>query len=686
MHVGFGHPLFLPLKPSASGQAGPVAFRQGGDSVRFEGLAVGKSRKTRLAIETAERIEDILAQGRPLDARDRKWVEALDRMLGRRAPVFLTHPEQPGKRVRLESCLTVDAINRNREANLRQLRDTLRAMVAATRYQPIQKTMQSPTGQAYTLTIHNPELAGRLKPAYTSEAFGSLLALCRQNGVFDLAINKATGLVETAGIDESEDVIMSQGWVTDTIRNGVLQQDLDPRAWKRALRTLAVFYRNEQPAFYQIFRNPARYNDPDTGVHHMFDPATRKRYPWLSSKRLESHALALKAFCDTALADDGACALATMKAIANLSHYFAVIGYPTAPTIGAWEELPFDGLTSDVELIRAALESLRALLYDPAYADRPGIAQLRDRFRHKTYAKLLPTPEELDALIAQGQQKVEERVKGDRPAEHPDRPADAGLAFVTTSTIRLGASVAEDVAAHLGILRFLNHTVVRDNGVIRYQPFETTVSDGHSRRRIRTFDGYLTPNWGLAADGQGRLSLHKQAFERKFKLPIAQLSPSTPEGFTARASYAGQPGTEAEWFMIAEMAKGYALQLGKLLDVLERENRPPDGTERQLMQEALQGATEAINRSLARITAGMPDPIHQLKSNGRSCPRWAVPEAYQHVSTLDGKTRMMPGVNTPLAWAASSLYGAAQTYLATLRRLEALPPEWRPIGPEPSFS
>lgn len=677
MHIGESRPLKT-WTNRVSGKGGPgfhpaVPFGMETDMVRFSGSAgVVKSRKVHVARNALATIEQRLAEDRPLTRRDNAWVRELNDMLGQDRPMRLTHPERPGKTIRLDGRLTVRAINRNRKAILGQLRDTLHAMLAAEAYRPVIKHMKNPVDGEYRLTIHNPELVERLKPGYSSREFAALLDLCREKGVFDLNIDPHTGLVKTAGIEESEDAIMSQGWVTDTVRNGLLQKDLDPAAWRRALETLAEFYENERAAFEQVFKDPVSYRRPDTGVHHMFDPQTRTRYPWLSSKRLESHGLALQAFCETALEDEGKISEAAMVSIAQLSRYFAAIDYPTAPTIGAWEELTFDGLTSDVEIIRSAYEKLHELLYDPALEIKPGIAALREKLQQPPYSDLIPGPQELNALIEKGHRKVAARVLDKAPTEHPERPADAGLAFVTTSTIRFSNDPAEDVAAHLNILRYLGDTVVGDNGVIRYQPFHATVRDGKTERSVRTFDGYLTPNWGLAADNRGRLSLYKEAYHRKFGYPLAHLSPSTPEGFTARASYAEEPGKEAEWFMIGEIARGYALQAGKILDVLASELRPPTDRERELLDAAMAGATEAMNRSLARITGESPEEASQMKANGKPCPRWAVPEAYQHVSTFDGGTRMVPGVNTPLAWAASSLYGAARDYLQVLQRMERL--------------
>src|SRR5690606_32181889 len=139
---------------------------------------------------------------------------------------------------------------------------------------------------------------------------------------------------------------------------------------------------------------------------------------------------------------------------------------------------------------------------------------------------------------------------------------------------------------HLKVLESLEKTIVRDNGLIRYTPFEVTLANG---QKTRTFDGYLTPNWGLSAEPDGKLSLYRQAFEQARGMPVSHIEPSTPEGFVARARMADphvgktSPGTEAEWFMMAEMARGYGEQLGRFLDSLE--GRHPNGQEKRLIQQ-----------------------------------------------------------------------------------------------------
>ena len=79
----------------------------------------------------------------------------------------------------------------------------------------------------------------------------------------------------------------------------------------------------------------------------------------------------------------------------------------------------------------------------------------------------------------------------------------------------------------------------------------------------------------------------------------------------------------------------------------------------------LQKQTEMLNRAFARITQA-----DSTKANGELAPAWKVPEAVEYVSGLDGQLHAVPGADTPLTWAAASLFGAARQYLAQLERLE----------------
>lgn len=653
----------------ATGRTDTVTFGNHHPHVEKQWLAAANR-----ALNALRRIR---TEGRTLRPGDESWLKPLREQFGVNSR-SIHHPDDPAVELFFRSPLTVSEINRNPARHLAALEATLRTMVFATLYRPKQVQLGS-----YSLPVHNRELALRLKSAYTPKAFNKLFSLCLEKGTFNLKIDPGTGLVKTADIDNAEDHVMVQGWVTDTVRNGDRQKDQDPASWVKALETLARFYANQQPEFDRLIENPPLYRKDArrAGIPHIFDPDTFQTFDWLNPKRLESHGLALKAFCEAVV--DGSKGKPTGFAqtpdavagsIANLAKFLAVIDYSNAPSIGPWEEVIFDGLSWDTEAIRSGFQALSDLMFNPAYDENAAIRKVRRQLAAHRYGGLLTDKPALDRLIRAGETQLKQRLLSEIPAEHPDRPADAALAFITTSDLRLKDAVTDDVSAQLRILAFMEQTVVGENGLKRYPPFAFAVNG----QTVTTTDGYLMPNWGLeAADAHGNLMLGLDRFEAEFGYPLSHLEPSTNAAFHARAKN-GVTGKEAQWFMIAQMARGYGEQLAKLLDVLAAENRPPTRKERRLMRQAYEKQTEYVNRSYARITGeGL------LKANGRPCPAWKVPEAYQHVSAFlpedesqpDSrcrKTVMLPGVNTPLAWGASSLYAASKLFAKNLERLDRL--------------
>lgn len=670
-------------------------FSVGVDTVMFSGKK--KSEKTSLktkskaaayngpeyqwrsaAVVAWANLQHILENPRPLTQDDLRWLDKLNDTLG--APLTtIPHPDVPNKVARLNGKMTLDRINEDPVKHLTALKNTLDAMLAASHYNPTVKRLDG-----YTLKVHNPKVADWMKEAYTSKTFDQLMALCEANGTFDVTIDEKTGLVKTTDISDEEDEIMVQAWFTDTARNLVLQKDRAPETVPKVLVTTARAYMAQIEEMESIIRNPdTYYNDErNVGVTHIFNPQTLKPYDWLNPKRLESHGLMLGAYCD-AIVDGlihGDKAGFTEKvpqivltAMGNVAQYLDRLEYWKAPTIGPWEELVYEnGLTGDINIIRQAFSKVYDLMFNPAYDNNPAMTDVRKKLRSGSGFGLLNKPEKLETLIQKGEKKVRKRLLG-TPEEHPSRPADAALAFVGGSDLKLSDNLINDVKAHINVLEFLEETIVGENGLLRYPPFPVEY-DG---KTVNTTDGYLMPNWGLMADKTGRISLFKEEFEKRFGYPIAHLEASDEQRFHTRAKL-GIEGKEAEWFMIPEMSTSYGNQLKKLLDAIEAEDRKPTKKEKELIEYCLKKQTEYVNRGYARIT-----PERATKANGRECPAWKVPEAYQHVTVFKAedqdnpdvknrKTVMMPGVNTPLAWAASSLYGASKLMKENLERLETL--------------
>lgn len=588
-----------------------------------------------VAQDSLARLTRVVEEGRPFGPQDREWLARLQARLGRES-MEIPDPQHPERTLRVETALTVERLNATPGA-AKALRDALTAMLAASRER------RSVDLGGVTLDVHSGDLSSLLCADYTPMEFQVLFARARQAGVFDVRVDPATGLVATSGGAEIAEMAERQ-WVTDTVRTGELERRVDPAGWRRAVDTLSRYYTNptEQAAFDRAIADPRTYRDggPEEGVAHIFYPKTLQRDPsWFNNKRLESHGLALRAFVETAR--EGEVDDRTLRALANLAAYFRAIDYPTAPSAGNWEETPFPGgLTWDTEAIRSALADLRALL-----KARPEVRARLLAVRHGAWLADGPA---LDRLIAAGQERVRRTYLAESPGH---REMDASLVFLATSTVTLDDDPARDVERFLEMLETVEKALVRRNGMIRYAPFTLTLKDG---RQVKSPDSYLTLNYNVATDPTGRLNLEWKRVLDAFGSQDA----SDPEVFAARARLS-TPDTEAEWFMVSDLSRGYARQAMKLLDA--RVSRP------DLMERAWAGATRNLNRAYARIT-GVPGGV---KANGLPAPSWSVPEAWQSVSTLDGGRAPLPGVNTPLTWAQVSLYEASDAYMTGLLRLEA---------------
>ncbi len=572
---------------------------------------------------------------RPLSDADQAWLSQLQKSLGA--------PESP---------LTVEALNTD-PSQLGTLRDTLRVLVAATVYQARQLSLDGTP-----LEAHNSEIADRLRGRYTSTQFHALFDFASQHHVFDMVADPKTGLVRTSGVTNEENAEMgARQWVTDTVRLGDLEREKDPAGWTLAMGTLARFYAQpaERAAFARAISDPQTYRDggPREGVAHIFDPHTLQRDPaWFNNGRLESHGLALKALVDTVISGRAPENLNDVAAaISQLAQYFDAIDYPTAPSVGPWEETRLSGgLTWDTEAARSALSALRDLLFNPAHDSNPQVVKARAAIAAQPAT--LPTTTDrrrLDSLIERGRARVAASVHALQ--ESGPRPFDASSVFTAASDVPL------EPAEQLRLLDTVEQKLVRKNGMIRYAPFEVPLKLG---AHGTSPDSYLAKNYWVALDKRGRINLEW----RKRAQAFGSKDASDPEVFMARAALA-TPNTEAEWFMVSDLARGYGTQVQRLLASLGK--RPPTPRERALIDEGLAKETRALNRAYARITG-----TGTVKSNGKDAPAFAVPEAFEAVSAVDGTTRYLPGADTPLGWAVASLFGASRQLLDNLERYERL--------------
>lgn len=617
-------------------------------------------------------------------------------------------PSEPDGSTRMINILSLQALQQAPDAAdlLRQLVDAMRTLASASKYSPCIKSFSD-----YSLPVHNGYINERLSSNYSFSDFSELLEYIDMHGVFSLSIDPTSGLAQTC--DAKENCNMSaRRWVTDTVRCGDLQRERDPSSWQKALLSLARFYNQpeELAAMERIIGDPACYRTggPLAGVAHSFMPHTMRRDPsWFNNKRLESHGLALRAFCDALYdglrsqapwglrielleADDHL--FAVVNAIVHLATFLASVNLALdqtetarfdfmAPSTGIWEEIPFaDGLTWDIESTRAGFESLHRLLFDIEVNEHGNIALIRKLITEQPNGQWLNDEALLSELISSARAKILQRLgSGAHPCEHPLRPADAALAFISNSTIRLGDTVRDDAISHLRVLDFLAKNLVRDNGMIRYAPFAISAGDG---RATQAFDSYLAGDyWAVSA-----LRAHLHGGGEVIPWRFDSTSCSSKEEYLARALMS-RPGLEAEWFMVSVMCEGYCRQVAKLLQHLAEHQAAPEEPEWKLLRYAQGKATEYINRSLARITDNAEQGKQQLKSNGKTCPAFAVPEAYERVTNLakPALTVAIPGAHTPKAWAVASLYTACQRFLRNLQNLELLGGDQRLSGPAQQF-
>ncbi len=248
--------------------------------------------------ESYSQIEEILAaDSYPQDHKSRKEIEETI------SEVYLT----------VDNLIYPDRKNKHREVslenikreNLVSLRDSLKAVIEASNYNPKQFDL----GGGKIISVHNEEVYSNLKPSYNKEQFEKLFNLCREKGTFKLKIDEATGFAKTNGSKKEESPDMNRCWVTDTVRSGVIEKEQAPRMWKKALQKLAEFYNQpiERVSIQSIILSPEVYNKtPDVvvGVAHVFNIENNEFVrddEWFNNERMESHGLALKALCDNIL-------------------------------------------------------------------------------------------------------------------------------------------------------------------------------------------------------------------------------------------------------------------------------------------------------------------------------------------------------------------------------------------------
>ena len=619
----------------------------------------GGNFKLKAAKKAYEKLSRNIENNTKLSQHDEKWVRKLRNLFG--ADSFtVNNPDNPTQLMTINSKLSIEKINQGN--NMETLKNALKVMIAATEYKPNKIKLGG-----VTYNVHNKKIAGLLKEKYNLESFENLQKYLDSKRIFDMTddsnygivLDKNRGIPKICGATENWDM-SARSWITDIMRIGGMQKRERPETWTKALNTIGEYYGKQKDNFAKLIASPESYREGDAlqGIPHIFLPKTLEPDSnWFNNKRLESHGLALKEFCNGIIDGIGkgknygyqsseSVPQNVLEAIDNLGKYFKAIDYSTAPSAGNWEEIPLKGgLTSDTEAIRSGFAAFKNLMYSPKYSNNSEMQKVRTRL-----SALNPlNQDEINKLIDDGAKRVRKTYLEEAPGI---RPHDSSLIFVTTSDIKLSDNVIDDVKKHMEILESVEKNLVRKNGVIRYAPFNFKLSNGEFGS---SHDSYLNLNYFNAIDNKGKLNLDWKDILDKF----ASKDCSEADMFFARAKLS-TPNKEAQWFMVSDMSVGYGKQIEKLIKLAKKEKREFSKEEKQLIKILRSKQTEYLNRALARISDENPQKINQIKANGLDMPSVTVSEAMQYVSDVNGKTKMIQGTNAPLAWAVSSLYNALQ--------------------------
>ncbi|MGM9999161.1 MAG: hypothetical protein ACI38Q_07200 [Candidatus Bruticola sp.] len=629
--------------------------------------------------ESISKLEKMKQEGRNFQVTDAAWIDKLNVMLGADSLENLPHSRKVDCRLSWDRLAKI-------EGSVSSLLNTLKTMRAATNIK-----YQTFRGPDYQVPVYNSAIFNLMRPEYTSTTLGTLRDLALRNYVFRINLNEKNGLISTSDIAEGENPEMSErAWITDTIYAGFLETNVSPKAWTTSLNTLAKFYtgKAEQRAFDKAIADPSSYREggPVEGVAHIFYPSTLERdSQWFNNKRLESHGLALRAFMaalrdgcikhwDRGIKDPSP---QFLQAVTNLTAYLVSIDYATAPSAGNWEEIPFPGgLTWDTQAINDAMGEVIDIMYNPAFDSNKDIVKLRKALRCQKHGDIFSRRQDIEKAYKRGLDRVQKTYYAESPGQ---REKDISLALLSSTQVMLDNDLLKSVRKHLKNLKMLEDALVRDNGVLRYAPFDMTLKDGS---KAVSPDSYLNLNYNIACDPEGHVNFEWLNVLKEFGSKDA----SEADVFMAR-SLLTTPNCEAQWFLVSDLARGYAEQAKAICDKASSRTKPnakPTLTDEEeaLIKECLAGANRNINRAYARIT---PE-TDTVKANGAVAPAWSVPEAWQCVSTLppnSGKA-YLPGVNTPLTWAESSLWMATNHYISVLTCLEAMKGGRIHHGPSPN--
>lgn len=650
----------------------------------------GTSAKQKIWIHTAQDALKLIGDKKKLDPNNQYHVETIMRLnavLGG-DEIETLNPKDFDEKIKVKNGLNIE--NLNKDNNLSILKRTLVTMLKATEYNPIEKQMDG-----YKLQVNNKELAPLIKNEYSHSDFKKLVNTLDEHNTFAIKVHPELGIVKTAGTTAEENFEMgARYWITDSCHNIRLMKDKTPNDVKIAIGTIARFY-NENNDKIQSFiddSKPAidavRGSQPENakllGIPHIFIPHQEDGQSQIVLEpdkdfnrwRQESHGNALKTIVTgikEGLIEDKKYGLGkkdinkdVVDTVANLTKYFCSIDVANIPSSGNWEEKPFErGLTYDTAVITGALKETKDLMFNPKYDKNKDIKAVRERIKASANGNIFNNSVQIDKAIQATSKRIKETYSEEAPS-WSDSPAtdtrkfDASQAF-TVRIADLDPDPYKGAFKAIEVLEGLEKNLEGEFGISRYNDTKVNLPDGSSKA---SGDSYLGPNYEIAADKKGGINLG--FFE--VKSVFGATDASSAEAFLARNAICGGEKDEiAQWFFQPVVSSAYNKVRKDLVEHLKKHPEKSDQI-KPLIKKCFEKQTEHLNKAFAVITGE-----DSYKANGVKCRSWGIPEAYMKVSTFEPqktnslfdkskKSKFVPGLNTPLAWAQTELWTACKDY------------------------
>jgi hypothetical protein len=475
---------------------------------------------------------------------------------------------------------------------------------------------------SYSILIHSPLMAEKIKGTYTSENLRELKTFLKP--VTSIKVSEQ-GFVQAADreIDNSEDPTHYDAiWLRDSlwIYLGLYpNKETRPLALKILTRMLDYVSSPDQlQRFSSVIANPSIINSADGAmkvVHIRFDGKSPLfhdvQIKGISQQWNHKQNDALGLLFDLVLRsiENGDIAPSELtplrlKALAYFPAYFSKVKFFEMEDAGSWEEIERSN-SSSISLVTSSLEKLESLLKTDSLFKKKLRATAKEL---KVDSFLLP--KNLSALTNKGYERIFGQLKAGGesplyPAHDPRfRKADAALlnlifpAQLTRLTLKDKENIlkmVEPLIGQVGIKRYLN-------------------------------DSYQCGNfWFKASETQGAVAEHELKTD----------DTSSAKDFEERAKQF-VIDSEAQWF--------FDSWYSKILGLMYQETKDSKYLSEQI---------KFFNRSLAQITGGSPEK-KSLGADGRAVMAFAIPESYNTV--FMGKERYFAASPiTPLNWAKATL-------------------------------